>query len=268
MEPIAEAHGAAVYHGPWQFLRANVPRCDAVIVDAPYSEKTHGGHDDGIVNLNTKTRGEDYRASVVVPTGGTGPRRAINYDAWTAEDVRAFVDAWHPICDGWIVSITDHILAPEWVDALDAAGRYVFAPLPYVAPGSRVRLSGDGPSCWTTWIVVGRPRTREYSTWGTLPGAYVLPEGQAVRMPVVGGKPPWLMTRLCEDYSRPGGLVVDPCCGAGTLGIGAIRTGRRAILGDLNREHVDLAAQWIRNPYAPPPGTKDRTPEGQLSLIG
>lgn len=266
MNPVAEAHGASVYHAPWQSLLSVVPRCDAVIVDAPYSEKTHSGHDDGTSQANRAEPGRVNRSTGQIEQGWQ--RRAITYRAWDGADVRAFVEAWHPRCDGWIVSITDHVLAPEWVDALDAAGRYVFAPLPYVAPGSRVRLTGDGPSTWTCWIVVGRPRTREAASWGTLPGAYILPEGQGIKMPVVGGKPPWLACRLAEDYSRPGGIIVDPCCGAGTTGIGAIRTGRRAILGDLNRDHVDLAAQWIKNPHAPPPGAGERVIPGQPSLFG
>lgn len=246
-QPDAEANGVSVYHAAWMDLLPLVPRCDAVMVDAPYSSKTHKGHDGGVADLD---------------------RRSISYAAWGVGDVRAFVEAWHPRCDGWIVSITDDGLAPVWSAALADVGRYVFAAIPYVAPGSRVRLLGDGPSAWTCWIIVARPRNKEFSTWGTLPGAYVLPPGMAERMPVVGGKPPWLMCRLAEDYSRPGGLIVDPCAGAGTTGIGAIRTGRRAVLGDLCREHVDIAAAWIKNPHSAPPGMKTRALEGQTALFG
>ena len=266
MKPTAETNGVSLYHAPWQGLISVVPRCDLVCVDAPYSARTHGGHDGGVAEVNRAEVGRVNSSTGQVEQGWQ--RRSINYGAWTPADVGAFVEAWHPRTDGWIVSITDHILAPEWVAALEAAGRYVFASLPFVAPGSRVRLSGDGPSTWTCWIVVARPRTREMASWGTLPGAYVLPPGMAERMPVVGGKPPWLMCRLAEDYSRPGGLIVDPTCGAGTTGIGAIRTGRRAILGDLCREHVDLAAQWIKNPYAAPPGAAEQPSQGQPSLFG
>lgn len=253
---LAEAHGATVHCADWRDLLPLVPRCDLLCVDAPYSEKTHAGHDEGTATAN--------RCKEPWPrTDGTKPRndhrhqrRAVSYRFWTPDDVVEFVTAWHPVCAGWFVTITDHVLAPVWSDALEAVGRYVFAPLPYVAPGSRVRLSGDGPSAWTCWIVVARPRTREFASWGTLPGAYILPPGMAERMPVVGGKPPWLLCRLVEDYSRPGDLIVDPCCGAGTTGIGAIRTGRRAVLGDALREHADLAAQWIRHPYSPAPGSE------------
>src|SRR5690606_34553635 len=116
----------------------------------------------------------------------------------------------------------------------------------------RVRLLGDGPSTWTCWIVVARPRSVEFARWGTLPGAYVLPPGHAERMPVVGGKPLWLMERLVEDYSRPGDLVCDPCCGAGTTLEAALRTGRLAVGGDAMREHAELAAARVSRPVQRP----------------
>lgn len=266
LTPYAEVPDVPLYHCPWQGLLEVVPRCDLICVDAPYSEKTHKGHNDGPTTGKVGRPGMVNRSTGQVEQGWE--RRALGYGAWAEADVRAFVDAWHPRCDGWIVSITDDILAPVWAAALEAVGRYAFAPLPYVAPGSRVRLSGDGPSSWTCWIVAARPRTREYASWGTLPGAYILPPGMGEKMPVVGGKPPWLACRLAEDYSRPGGLIVDPCCGAGTTGIGAIRTGRRAVLGDINQEHVEIAAQWLRHPHGPAPGVRPRAaPEGQQALF-
>lgn len=249
---LTDAHGAAVYHADWRALLGVVPRCNTLIVDAPYSERTHNGH-------GTMERW----GTATPPSYDGGERREINYQCWTDVDVRDFVEAWSPRVSGWMVSITDDVLAPVWRRELERVGRYAFAPLPFVAPGSRVRLAGDGPSCWTTWlvsaaskeiagpcelgahVVVARPRTKEALKWGTLPGAYVLPKGYSEKMPVVGGKPLWLMERLVEDYSRPGDLVVDPCCGAGTTLLGAIRTGRRAVGGDALQEHADLAARRV-----------------------
>lgn len=220
-----------MYHADWRALLGVVPECDAVIVDAPYSERTHGGQHKGLC--------EDMR-------------RDMNYAAWSAEDVAAFVSYWALRCSGWFVTITDHVLAPAWERELAAFGLYVFSPLAFVAPGSRVRISGDGPAQWSTQIVVARQRSRSMATWGALPGAYVLPPGHAERMAVVGGKPLWLMERLVEDYTRPGALVVDPCCGAGTTLVAAQRTGRRAIGGDAMREHAEIAAKRISRPAQAP----------------
>lgn len=178
-----------------------------------------------------------------------------------------FVDAWSSRTRGWIVSVTDDVLAASWAECLEYAGRYVFAPLPFVAPGSRVRLSGDGPSSWTCWIVVARPRNRTFASWGTLPGAYVLPEGHGGKLPVVGGKPLWLMQRLVEDYSRPGDLVCDPCCGAGTTLVAALRAGRRAIGGDVSAEHAELARLWTANPHLSAPRGERQEDEKQAVLF-
>jgi hypothetical protein len=257
MEAIGKANGAAVYHCDWRTLADVVTECDAVIVDAPYSERTHSGHDDGAASVNRSRswvpadEARRLRASKS-ELDGTEQRRSINYGAWSRTDVEAFVAAWVPICDGWFISITDHALAPVWAGALEYAGLYTFSPLAFVAPGSRVRMGGDGPAQWSCWVVVARPKSRAFQRWGSLPGAYVLPPGHAERMAVVGGKPLWLMERLVEDYSRPGQIVVDPCCGAGTLGKAALRTGRRTILGDAMLEHAKLAARAVSGPTQRP----------------
>ena len=240
-EKLADAGAAQVFHSDWRDLLPVAAACNALIVDAPYSQRTHSGH-------GTQERW----GTSLPPTHDGGQRREINYQAWGDADVRAFVEAWTERVGGWMVSITDDVLAPVWRAEFERVGRMAFAPIPFVAPGSRVRLAGDGPSCWTVYIMVARPRTREMSRWGTLPGAYVLPPGFAERMKVVGGKPLWLMERLVEDYSRPGDLIVDPCCGVGTTLAAAVRTGRRAIGGDVMREHAEAAAQRLRQPQQSP----------------
>ncbi len=240
---LADTNGAKCYHADWRALLSVVLECDTLIVDAPYSERTHAGHDGAVTDNGLRDVGacKGYEKF---------DRRALSYSAWTAADVSAFVGAWSPVVSGWMVSITDDVLAHDWQRAMAAAGRYAFAPLPFVAPGSRVRLTGDGPSNWSTWIVVGRPRTKAMAKWGTLPGAYVLPPGCSERMPVVGGKPTWLLRELIKDYSREGDLVVDPCCGGGSSLVAALREGRRAIGGDVNADHAGMAAAWIQEPWA------------------
>ena len=220
--------------GPWQTALADVEMVDAVIVDAPYSARTHGGHDAG-------KRHDGYRS------GLNDHIRAINYDGWTPEDVRAFVEHWSPRCRGWFVTITDHTLAPTWAAAMVDAGRYAFAPLPWFAPGSRVRMTGDGPSSWTCWIIVGRPRTGTYRDgtaahkWGTLPGGYnVTTErnrlSDGTHGSYIGGKPSKLMRMLVNDYSRPGDLICDPCAGWATTLLAAAQEGRRAVGSEMDLE--------------------------------
>jgi site-specific DNA-methyltransferase (adenine-specific) len=221
--------------------------CDSLIVDAPYSAKTHDGHGAQRTLLVAPGEPADNRSR---QAQGLDPaRRAINYAAWNRGDVLRFVDSWAPRTRGWFVSITDHVLAPHWEDALRAHGRYVFAPFPFVETGSRVRLTGDGPSTWTCWIVVARPRGEPYSKWGTLPGAYVM--GADRTKAVVGGKPLAFMRALVRDYSRPGDIVCDPCAGAGTTLLAAAIEGRRAVGSEAMAEHYELARERLARPYTP-----------------
>jgi site-specific DNA-methyltransferase (adenine-specific) len=185
----------------------------AVVCDPPYSERTHSGHD-------------------AVDGGHLGAgfdgcqRQKLTYSAWTPDDARASVREMCRVSAGWVVVLTDHVLAPVIADEMEACGRYAFAPVPYVAPGSRVRLSGDGPSSWTVYLSVSRPKHEPFTTWGTLPGAYIRKPGWD-RPVYIGGKPVQLMTLILRDYSRPGDLVLDPYMGSGTTGVAAVRMGRR-----------------------------------------
>lgn len=200
--------------GRWEDALADVESVDLLCTDPPFSERTHGGHD-GVVK-------------------SVGRRRSIDYSFWSPADVTAFVDFWHPRTRGWFVAMTDHILAPVYEERLRELGRCTFPPLPFVSPGSRVRLTGDGPSCWTIQLVVARPRSKEFASWGTLPGAYVYaPERDLV---VAGGKPHAFCRALIRDYIRCGDLVCDPCAGGGNVLRAALAEGRRAIGAEMDPE--------------------------------
>lgn len=227
MTLLLDRPDARVYHADWRGLLDALPRrddgtvCDSVIADCPYSERTHAGHDGQSDALG---------------------QRVINYAAWSPEDVAEFVGAWAPVTRGWLVSLTDDVLLAAWKSALADAGRQTFADVPAVIRGMTVRYVGDGPSSWAIHCAVARPRSREFATWGTLQGAYV---GPSERQDVVGGKPLWLMRALVRDYTRPGDLVADPCCGAGTTLLAAVTEGRRAVGGDVLREHAEMSARRL-----------------------
>jgi hypothetical protein len=240
--------------GRWQDTLADVTTCDAVICDPPYSARTHEGHDGGAVPDRGRARGPvregraDSRFANNNWEANGGQRRAINYATFTPDDVRAFVESWAPRCKGWFVALTSHDLCADYTAALEAHDRYVFAPLPFFSPGSRVRLSGDGPSSWTCWIVVARPRAAPFTKWGTLPGGYA---GTSPPCEVVGGKPEWLMRALVRDYSESGDLIVDPFCGSGTTAIAAASESRRCITSEELPDHYEIARKRIARGYTP-----------------
>lgn len=199
---------------------------DAVISDPPFSEKTHAGHD--------AVEGDGYDKA---------KRSKLGYEPWGDTEVHA-VCAALPV-SGWTCILTDYILARDWERRLKEAGRYVFAPIPLIVRGRSVRLTGDGPSSWTDWLVAAR--TKAECKWGTLPGLYEGNRGAGHHM---GGKPLNAMCRIVEDYSREGNTVLDFCMGAATTGIAALRTGRRFIGIERDPEHYATALDRIQRELA------------------
>ena len=215
--------------GRWQDVTPDCFRADALITDPPYSERTHGG--------------QQYEA----PEKST---RALSYAPWDPADLADIL----PHVDGWACVMNDHTSAPEIADTMEQAGRYTFAPLPIVSIGGRIRLAGDGPSSWTVWMVVSRPRCKPWSKWGTLPGAYI-ERGSIKGAPIIGCKQRDTMRKIVRDYTRPGDTVWDPYAGTGTTLLAAIMEGRKAVGAELDPNTwayaVERLQQWDAQPRLP-----------------
>jgi hypothetical protein len=221
------ARGIDLRLGRWQDVLAGV-ECDALICDPPYGARTH--------------------ESTVDVEEGTGRTAGLSpsYAGWTSANVEEFVSSWSPRCKGWMVAMTSHDLIPSWERAHLAVGRYCFAPVPCLMRGMSVRMAGDGPSSWTVYAVVSRPRSKAFSTWGTLDGAYT---GSPSREAGGGrGKPAWLLSALVRDYSRPGDLVCDPFAGWGSTLAAAVANGRRAIGSEMDADAYAEAQRRLARP--------------------
>lgn len=232
---------ATLYLGDCLEILPTLPKVDAVITDPPYSVRTHAGHD------------------------ACGEIRAeLGYTALNELQCSVLAASFVKLCDGWIVWMTDHTLAPVIESRLRSHNRYVFAPLPYFHAGRSVRLTGDGPNSWTDWIVCAR--TKAQLKWGTLPGGYIAGPGwnDKARM---GGKPTALMEALVRDYSRPGALVLDSHMGAGTTGVACMRTGRRFIGCEVDAEVFELACRRIEQAYKQRP-LFDAAPQPKPEQLG
>lgn len=200
-------------HGDWRTTLPDIEP-DVLLVDPPYGQRTHSGQS--------------------ITRADAGALTKLSYPPWTARDVIEFVSHWAPRTRGWFGALTSHDLIPTWEVALAATGRTCFAPVPCVQRGMAVRIQGDGPSNWTCYLMLARPR--RLSRWGTRRGAYIggandvgsvrVPRGQR---PCTGGKPDWLMRDIVDDYSLAGDLVVDPCAGGGATLLAARELGRRSI---------------------------------------
>jgi hypothetical protein len=239
-------------HGRWQDVFADVAEVDALVADPPYGNRTHAGHDSGAAYASSAG---GYTAKSGRKDSRKEARSALGYEPMTEADVAAYVAHWHPRVRGWIAVMSCTDLAGVWRDALDSAGRMTFAPIPVVDPGSRVRLTGDGPSNWSVMLNVARPRTKAMARWGTLPGFYRRRPGDE-RSERMGGKPLGVMREIVRDYSRPGDLVLDTHAGGGTTLLAAMLEGRRAIGAEVDesayhdadercRPHVERCAAML-----------------------
>jgi hypothetical protein len=237
MTPYYQDDSVTLYHGDCRDIIPMLGPVDHVITDPPYSERTHKGHD---------ASAGDYSTRKATACGwDKSTRNSLGYGFLTHEEVYELATLFVDCCSGWIVWMTDHTLAPHIQANLDERGRYTFAPLPFVLPGGRIRLSGDGPSSWTIWIIVAR--TANQHRWGTLPGAYIgEPDSDWYKRTHMGGKPLPLMTSLVRDYSRPGDLILDPFAGSGTTLEAAKLIGRRAIGIEREERHAETAANRLR----------------------
>lgn len=221
---------ADLYLGDCRDIIPTLGKVDAVITDPPYSERCHAGHNASIRRLKDKRK-----------------REQLAFDSLTISDVAVLAEQFAEICDGWIVWFTDSDLAPTVRAEMAARSRTTFPPLPYYAPGSRVRMSGDGPSSWTDWIVVSR--TVKQARWGTLPGGYAAGDGWFKEPMMPGGKPVPLMCALVNDYSKPGQKVLDSHMGWGTTGVACAKLGRSFIGCEHDPERFEVACERIAGVY-------------------
>lgn len=229
--------------GDWKTALADIEMVDAVITDPPYGARTHEGQRYG---RRDEKCGEQFVSA-----------RGIGYAHWSVADVAELVAAWAQRCAGWFCALTSHDLIPAYISELEGTGRYVFAPIACVQHGMNVRLAGDGPSNWTTYLIVSRPRTLR--AWGTLPGAYhgnPFDPGEnsatsSRRAGVVGSKPVWLMRAIIRDYSRPDDLICDPCAGGATTLIAAAIEGRRAVGAEIDPVTHAKAMRRIARGHTP-----------------
>jgi site-specific DNA-methyltransferase (adenine-specific) len=225
MTRVEHIGAARLILGDCRDVLPTLGKVDHIITDPPYSERTHAGHDAGAADARDGAE-----------------RDGLGYAALSEKATEAIARMFAEAAEGWVAWMTDHTLAPAIEAALRQSGRYVFAPLPFHHPGRSVRLTGDGPSSWTDWIIVAR--TAAQHKWGTLPGGYVAGPGWNDKQRM-GGKPTRLMQLLVNDYSRPGELVCDPFMGAGTTGVACAKEGRRFVGIEIDPDAFETACRRI-----------------------
>ena len=215
--------------GAYQQTLADVGQVDLVLADPPYGKKTHDGHDSA--------------ARQILSATGQKTRNNLSYKAWSPDDVREFVASWAPRCRGWMACMTSDDLIPVWRQAYRDAGRLDFPPVGVLI--YHPRLLGDGPGSGVIYLMVSRPRGREFMGGWSLPPWYGPFYPAAERDMHIGGKPGTLMRSLVSDYSRVGDTVCDPTAGRATTLIAAHSLGRHGIGSEVDEKTYNLGKERI-----------------------
>jgi hypothetical protein len=215
-------------HGRWQDVLADVPACDLLLCDPPYSARTHEGRRHGKAALDSD--GIDYGMLDL----SDDVARLV---AWATERVREFV-----------VIFGDHETVRWWRSDFECAGWYVFPPSIWHKTQAAPRYGGDGPGCSVEQICVARQRVNLRRKEHRADHFSGPPDLEAL---VAGAKPVWLMQALVAAYSEPGDLVVDAYAGSGTTLIAASQMGRRSIGAEMDAGRYALAARRLRKGYTP-----------------
>jgi site-specific DNA-methyltransferase (adenine-specific) len=89
-------------------------------------------------------------------------------------------------------------------------------------------------------LAKGRPARPEKPLSDVLPWQYTHNELHPNQKPVLGLAP------LIEAFSHPGGIVLDPFAGSGTIGVAARACGRRCILIECDWRHCQTACARLQ----------------------
>lgn len=225
--------------GRYQEALADISECDAVIVDPPYSARTHEGMRSG---NDAGMRTASKRTGVIV------------YDSITEDICREWAALWVTWRARFIVVFSDHTGWYWRQQALAGAGYYTFGPVAWVKP-NMPRFGGDGPALTTEWVCVARPRAKP-SWYDSRPGHYLVDGNQCNDkrhgQVVAGQKPLTGMRQIVRDYTRPGDLIIDPCAGGATTLIAAAMEGRRAIGAECDPTTYAKAVRRLQAGYTMP----------------
>lgn len=198
--------------------------CDALIVDCPYSDRTHAGQ----------------------RTGSSIRKTTLDYDSIDEPWAHEFAEFWAQRIRNWAVIFCDH-QAFYWHEAAWLARDWiVFAPV-FLKSNPPPRFSGDGPALALEFLCVARPRRRGVVPLGSFPGQheYQVGHDRQGKIAVSGRKPLALMRELVATYTVPGARVADACMGSGTTPIACVLEGRECVASEVVPDTYETACRRV-----------------------
>ncbi|MFI0742826.1 DNA-methyltransferase [Streptomyces sp. NPDC021100] len=212
---------------------------DAVITDPPYNS---GGR------TNAERRSKSARGKYVsgdamhtLPdfTGDNRDQRSYTY--WLGLLLAASLRVTRP--GGSALVFTDWAQLPATSDALQAAGWTWRGIIPWRKRLARPTQNGFKRECeYVLWGSNGEPYRHAPTLYlpGWLEGSQ--PRGEERRH--ITQKPLAVMRQLVQ-IAPPGGLVLDPCAGAGTTGAAALAEGRSFLGVELSATYAQVTRERL-----------------------
>lgn len=228
-----------IYHGDAFEVLHDIEGIDAVITDPPYSS---GGMFRSDRTQNTVAK--------YVQSGQIAKREEFSGDNRDQRSYLAWVSLWMAAAlkganAGAVAALfTDWRQLPTTTDAFQAGG-WVWRG---VAVWDKTPAARPLLGAFTSQA--------EYIVWGTagkhdsegnpvcLPGVFQHGSPRGEDKVHIAQKPFPVMRWLCQ-FSRPGGLIVDPFMGSGTTLRAAKDLGRKAIGIDVSEQYCELAAKSL-----------------------
>jgi site-specific DNA-methyltransferase (adenine-specific) len=200
---------------------------DVVITDPPYEAEAH-----------TSQR-------LVARSGGKLEVEPLTFPPITEQQRTESARHMARLARRWILVFCQVEGAMKWRAALEAAGAVYKRTCLWVKPDGKPQYSGDRPGIGYESIVACHAPGR--STWngGGSHGVFIVNKGGDVRTGHQTQKPIALMELLVRLFSDKNELILDPFAGSGTIGVAAIRLGRRFLGWETNREYAEIARKRL-----------------------
>ena len=226
---------ATLYLGDCLEIIPLLPPVDAAVTDPPYEKITHDAKSGAARRIRTDGRDEI---------------RQLDFDS--IDEIRdEFAKRIGIQCSGWLIVFCSPEGVRPWADVINRLSYKYKRACVWVKPDSTPQLNGQGPAQGaenfiTAWCGNG------YSKWngGGKRGVYTHLTNPPDRHHGHPTEKPWrLMVEILEDFTNPGGVVVDPFMGSGTTGVACAKTGRKFIGIEINKTYFDIACERIEDAH-------------------
>jgi len=236
----AEGSRWKLYSGDALAVLPGIETVQAVITDPPYSSGgAFRGDRMGSARVKYATNGSESADRRPNFSGDNRDQRA--YLAWCSVWLGMCLDVSEQ--GSPLVCFTDWRQLPITTDAIQCGGWVWRGIVPWVKLNSRPQMGRFSAQCeYAIWGTNGA--ARDSKEVGCLPGFYEAQPRPMAQREHLTEKPEEVMRGL-SLICPTGGVILDPFCGSGSTGVGALREGRGFIGIERELAYLEIAARKL-----------------------